>query len=183
MLASDHDGVRPDILVLGKALSGGAYPVSAALADDEIMLTVGRGQHGSTYGGNPVAARVATAALRVLVDEKMVENAAALESVMRREMDALKAKHPSVKEGRAIGLFGMFDIQKDSRGALIAPYNGAHPAMRKLARFFRDEGLFTFMRWSSFSAIPPLSITEEQLCEGFAIVDRGLEITDAVFEG
>ena len=65
MLASDYDGVKPDILVLGKALSGGMYPVSAALADDEVMLTIQRGQHGSTYGGNPVAAKVATAALRV----------------------------------------------------------------------------------------------------------------------
>ena len=65
MLASDHDPARPDILVLGKALSGGLYPASAVLADDEIMLTIGQGQHGSTYGGNPVAARVATAALRV----------------------------------------------------------------------------------------------------------------------
>lgn len=65
MLASDYDGVRPDILVLGKALSGGLYPVSAVLANDEVMLTVGRGQHGSTYGGNPVAAKVATAALQV----------------------------------------------------------------------------------------------------------------------
>jgi ornithine--oxo-acid transaminase len=64
MLASDYDGVKPDILVLGKALSGGMYPVSAALADNEVMLTIGRGQHGSTYGGNPVAAKVATAALK-----------------------------------------------------------------------------------------------------------------------
>lgn len=65
MLASDYDGIRPDVLVLGKALSGGLYPASAVLANDEVMLTVGRGQHGSTYGGNPVAAKVATAALQV----------------------------------------------------------------------------------------------------------------------
>lgn len=68
MLACDWEGVRPDILVLGKALSGGLYPVSAVLSDDEVMLTIGRGQHGSTYGGNPLAARVASAAIKVRAD-------------------------------------------------------------------------------------------------------------------
>ncbi len=75
MLACDWEGVKPDILVLGKALSGGMYPVSAVLARDEIMLTIGRGQHGSTYGGNPIAARVGIAALQVLQEEKLAENA------------------------------------------------------------------------------------------------------------
>jgi taurine--2-oxoglutarate transaminase len=77
----------------------------------------------------------------------------------------------------------MMDVQKNSRGDLIAPYNGSHPAMGKLAKFFEQEGLFTFVRWSSFTCNPPLTITEEQLMEGFAIVDRGLEITDEAFEG
>ena len=75
MLACDWDNVKPDILVLGKALSGGMYPVSAVLARDEIMLTIGRGEHGSTYGGNPIAARVGMAALQVLQDERLAENA------------------------------------------------------------------------------------------------------------
>ena len=75
MLACDWDNVKPDILVLGKALSGGMYPVSAVLARDEIMLTIRRGEHGSTYGGNPIAARVGVAALKVLRDEKLAENA------------------------------------------------------------------------------------------------------------
>ena len=146
---------------------------------------------GLTYNSHPLAMACAVSVLEVMKDERMVENAAAMEHVMRREMDRLTARHPSIKEARAIGLFGMFDIRKNGTGGaphgrpgeMIAPYNGAHPAMGKLGKFFRDEGLFTFMRWSSFSAIPPLSITEAQLCEGFAIIDRGLEITDAVFEG
>ena len=75
MLACDWDNVKPDILVLGKALSGGMYPVSAVLARDEIMLTIRRGEHGSTYGGNPIAARVGVAALKVLKEEKLAENA------------------------------------------------------------------------------------------------------------
>lgn len=121
--------------------------------------------------------------LRVTVDEKLVENAAQLGAVMRSEMDRLTKKHKSVKEARNLGLFGMFDIQKNSKGELMAPYNGTHPAMTKLAGFFRENGLFTFLRWASFTTNPPLCITEAQLKEGFAIIDKGLEITDAAFEG
>lgn len=180
-----HGDIVPDIVTMAKGLTSsymplGAMGVSAPIA--EFMRShVFAG--GLTYNSHPLALACAIAVLGVMEEEGLVENAARLESVMRREMDRLKAKHRSVKEGRAIGLFGMFDIQKNSRGDLIAPYNGSHPAMGKLGKFFRDEGLFTFMRWSSFSAIPPLTITEEQLCEGFAIVDRGLHITDEAFEG
>jgi taurine--2-oxoglutarate transaminase len=138
---------------------------------------------GLTYNSHNLALATAQAVLQVTLDEKLVENAAAMESVVRSEFASLKARHPSFKEGRVIGLFGMMDIQKNSKGDLIAPYNGAHPAMGKLAAFFKQEGLFTFMRWSSFSAIPPLTITEPQIREAFAIIDRGLAITDEAFEG
>jgi taurine--2-oxoglutarate transaminase len=102
---------------------------------------------------------------------------------MRSEMDRLQAKHPSVKEGRCIGLFGMMDIRKNGRGDFITPYNGSHPAMNRLAKSFRDNGLFTFVRWSSFTCNPPLMITEAELREGFAIIDRALALTDEAFEG
>ena len=102
---------------------------------------------------------------------------------MRDEMDRLTRKHPSVKEGRCIGLFGMIDIQKNASGELIAPYNGTSEPMKKLANFFREEGLFTFLRWASFMCNPPLCITEKQLLEGFEIIDRGLDLTDQAFEG
>ena len=102
---------------------------------------------------------------------------------MRSEMDRLQAKHPSVREGRCIGLFGMMDVQKNSSGERIASYNSNHPAMLKLNQFFRDNGLFTYIRWGSFMCNPPLCITEEQLLECFAIVDKGLDITDQYFEG
>ncbi len=103
--------------------------------------------------------------------------------VPRSEMDRLQAKHRSVREGRCIGLFGMIDIQKNSAGERIAPYNGSHPAMAELGKFFRENGLFTFIRWGSFMCNPPLCITEEQLRLGFEIIDRGLDITDRAFEG
>jgi ornithine--oxo-acid transaminase len=90
MLACDHESVRPDILVLGKALSGGVFPVSAVLCDDEIMLTIKAGEHGSTYGGNPLACRVAMAALAVLKDEKLPENAEAQGKIFRDELKKVK---------------------------------------------------------------------------------------------
>jgi ornithine--oxo-acid transaminase len=102
MLACDHDGVRPDLLVLGKALSGGAYPVSAVLADDGVMLTIGRGQHGSTYGGNPVAARVATAALQVLVEEKLPENAARVGAALRARLGACASPRLASVRGKGL---------------------------------------------------------------------------------
>ena len=117
-----------------------------------------------------------------MLEEKLVENAARLGKVMRSEMDRLQAKHPSVREGRCIGLFGMIDVQKNSKGDRIAPYNGGSPVMAKLNHFFREQGLFTFIRWGSFMCNPPLCITEEQLLECFDIVDRGLDITDQHFE-
>jgi taurine--2-oxoglutarate transaminase len=103
--------------------------------------------------------------------------------VVRAEFERLKAKHPSVHVGRCIGLFGIIDIRKNSNDDPIARYDQSHPAMNELAAFFRKQGLFTFVRWNSFMCNPPLCITEEQLLEGFEIIDRGLAITDAVFEG
>jgi taurine--2-oxoglutarate transaminase len=98
-------------------------------------------------------------------------------------MDALAAKHPSYKSGRCIGLFGMIDVQRNSAGDPAAPYNGSSPAMAELGRFFREQGLFTFVRWGHIMCNPPLTITEEQLAEGFDIIDRGLSLVDEHFEG
>src|SRR6201985_2270027 len=93
MLACDHEDVRPDILVLGKALGGGVLPVSAVLADDEIMLTIRPGEHGSTYGGNPLACKVAMEALQVLKDEKLTENAQELGELFRAELRRLASPY------------------------------------------------------------------------------------------
>ena len=102
MLACDHENVRPDILILGKALSGGMLPVSAVLADDEIMLTIKPGEHGSTYGGNPLACKVAMVALQILKDENMAENASALGELLRAELAALQSKHISIIRGKGL---------------------------------------------------------------------------------
>jgi ornithine--oxo-acid transaminase len=101
-LACDHENVRPDILILGKALSGGAYPVSCVLADNEIMLTIKPGEHGSTYGGNPIAGKVAMAALDVILDEKLVENSNRMGEIFRTEMKTVDSKMIEVVRGKGL---------------------------------------------------------------------------------
>ena len=109
LLACDHEEVRPDVLVLGKALSGGMYPVSAVLADDEVMLGIRPGQHGSTFGGNPLAAHVALAALQVVVDEGLAENARRMGGVLRTGLRALR--HPMIEQVRGLGLLNAIVIR------------------------------------------------------------------------
>ena len=184
MFAFEHGGILPDVVTLAKGLTSSYVPLGCVAMRsriaDHFRDNVFWG--GLTYNSHPFACNVAMAVLDVLEGEGMVANAARLEGVVRAEMDRLQAKHPSMKVGRVIGLFGMIDIQKDARGTPIAPYNGSHPAMTALGRFFLDNGLFTFVRWGSFMCNPPLCITEEELLHGFEIIDRGLEITDAAFE-
>ena len=115
-------------------------------------------------------------------EEGLLAHTIKMGTVMRGEMDRLIAKHPSLREGRQIGLFGMMDVQKNSKGDLLVPYNSTHPAMNEFGQYLRKEGLFTFLRWSSFMCNPPLCISEDQLKESFEIIDRALDITDRYFE-
>lgn len=185
LYAFEHGDIVPDMVTMAKGLTSSYVPLGAVGVNDEIAEFFRKNTFwgGLTYNSHPFALATAEAVLEVLVGEGMIDNAARLEKSMRREMDRLTAKHPSLKEGRCIGLFGMLDVQKNAQGELIAPYNGSHPAMGKLAKFLDDQGLFTFIRWSSIACNPPLCITEEQLGEGFAIIDRALQITDEAFEG
>lgn len=185
LFAFEHGGIVPDIVTMAKGLTSSYFPVGAMGVSDRIAAhfqdEVFWG--GLTYNSHAFGLATASAVIDVLIEEGMVENSAAMGAVMRREMDRLTDEHPSVKVGRNIGLFGMIDLQRDSRGTPIAGYNENHPAMTDLNAFFRKNGLFTFIRWGSFMCNPPLCITEEQLLEAFDIVDRALQITDAVFEG
>jgi taurine--2-oxoglutarate transaminase len=185
MMAFEHFDVVPDIVTMAKGLTSSYFPLGAMGVTDAIHEHFQKNTFwgGLTYNSHPVGLATAEAVIRVMLDEKMIENAAKQGALMRTEMDRLQKKHPSFGEGRCIGLFGMIDLRKNSKGELLAPYNGSHPAMGKLAQFFRKEGLFTFVRWSNFTCNPPLCITAEQLKEGFAIIDRGLAITDEAFEG
>jgi ornithine--oxo-acid transaminase len=116
MLASDHEGVKPDILILGKALSGGVIPISAVLARDEIMLTIQPGQHGSTFGGNPLAGKVAMAALEVLREEKLSENAEDLGNYFRSELSDISEKYSIVSTVRGMGLLNAIVIKQTDSG-------------------------------------------------------------------
>ena len=151
LLACDHEGVRPDVLILGKAISGGMYPVSAVLADDSVMLTIQPGEHGSTFGGNPVAAKVAIAALDVVKDEKLAENAERLGKIFRDEFRSIDSE--MISEVRGKGLLNAVVIKpKDGKTAwdvcVAMKEHGvlAKPTHGDIIRF-----------------APPLVITEEQL--------------------
>ncbi len=183
--AFEHGGIVPDIVTLAKGLTSSYLPLGAVGLSDPVAEHFRDHVYwgGLTYNAHPVCLAAALAVIEVMEEEGLVERAAALEPVMRQHMDHLAERHPSVREGRCIGLFGMIDLQRNAEGEPLAPYNGTHPAMQRLARFFLEEGLFTFVRWSSFMCNPPLVITEDELAQGFAIIDRGLAITDEAFEG
>ena len=163
MLACDHEGVRPDVLILGKAISGGLMPVSCVLADDEIMLTIKPGEHGSTYGGNPIAATVSMAALQVIKDEKLEENAERLGKIFRERMKAIKSDMVELVRGKGL-----------LNAVVITPKNGktAWDVCLKL----RDNGLLakpTHEHIIRFA--PPLVINEEQLIEAIGIIEKTLK--------
>ncbi len=160
MLACDHEGVKPDILVLGKALSGGVMPVSAVLASNEIILTIKPGEHGSTYGGNPLACAVAMEALQVLKDEKLAENAEALGIIFRAEMNKLKADTDVITEVRGKGLFNAIVI-KEKNGKTAWDVCLQFAAAGLLAKPTHGD----IIRFA-----PPLVITKEQLMECVTII-------------
>ncbi len=185
LFAFEHGDIVPDILTMAKGLTSSYAPLGAMAVSDPIAAHFQDNVFwgGLTYNSHCLGLATALACIEVMEDEGMVENAARLGAVMRSEMDRLTEKHPSCKVGRNIGLFGMIDVQKNSAGEPMAPFNGTSPAMAELSRFFWDEGLFTFVRWGSFMCNPPLCITEDELLAGFEIIDRGLDVTDRYFEG
>ncbi|MCK5068322.1 MAG: ornithine--oxo-acid transaminase [Bacteroidales bacterium] len=163
LLACDHEEVRPDILILGKALSGGVYPVSAVLADDDIMLCIRPGEHGSTYGGNPVAAKVAIAALEVIREEKLSERAEDLGEKFRAELR--KIDSPMVELVRGKGLLNAI---------VIKPTNGK--TAWDVCVALKENGLLakpTHEHIIRFA--PPLVITEEQLMECAEIIGKTIK--------
>jgi ornithine--oxo-acid transaminase len=160
MLACDHENVRPDILILGKAISGGMYPVSCVLADDEIMMTIKPGEHGSTYGGNPIAGKVAMAAIDVILDEELVENSNKMGEIFRREMLSIDSKMIELVRGKGL-----------LNAVAIKPTNGKSAWDVCLA--LKENGLIakpTHEHIIRFT--PPLVITEEQLMEAIEIIKK-----------
>jgi len=157
--------VKPDILILGKAISGGVYPVSAVLANNEIMNVIKPGQHGSTFGGNPVAAAVAIAALEVIKDENLAANADRLGNILRQGLNDIAAKNPLIELVRGKGLLNAIVINSDEESDLA--WN--------ICLRFRDYGLLAKpTHGNKIRFAPPLVITEEQIKECLAIIEKAL---------
>jgi len=164
LLACDHEGVRPDILILGKALSGGVFPVSAVLADDEIMLTIKPGEHGSTFGGNPLAAKVAIAALEVVKNEKLAENAERLGKIFRDEFRSIESEMIELVRGKGL-----------LNAVVIRPKNGKEAWNVCLA--MKDNGVIAKPTHGHIIRFaPPLVITEKQLREAIGLIKEAFKL-------
>jgi ornithine--oxo-acid transaminase len=163
MLASDHEGVRPDVLILGKALSGGVFPISLVLADDEIMLVIKPGEHGSTFGGNPLASVVVVAALQVIKDEKLAENAERLGIVFRNRMNAFMKKSSMIKLVRGKGLLN----------AIVINDTPESDTAWNICVKFAENGLLAKPTHGNIIRLaPPLVITEEQIHECCDVIEK-----------
>ena len=164
MLACDHEQVRPDILILGKALSGGVLPVSAVLADDDIMMNIKPGEHGSTYGGNPLACAVAITSLKVLKEERMAENAEAMGQLLRSELAKLQS--PFITTIRGKGLLN----------AIVIKHNNPE-ASRDFCLSLKDNGLLAKpTHGDKIRFAPPLMINKGQILEAVDIIQKSLSI-------
>ena len=166
LLAVHHENVQPDILILGKAISGGVYPVSAVLANNEIMNVIKPGQHGSTFGGNPVAAAVAIAALEVVKDEKLAENAERLGIILRKGLNEIAERNDLITLVRGKGLLNAIVINCDEESDLAW----------EICLKFRDNGLLAKpTHGNKIRLAPPLVITEDQIKECLEIIEKSLK--------
>ena len=177
----DHWKVEPDLISMAKGLTSayvqlGAVGMRRQIAD-HFAKNVFYG--GLTYNSHPLACAAALATIAVYEEDNLIEHARDMGVVMRGLLEELKARHPSVGATRNIGLFGIVELVRN-RETLepLAPFNGSSPEMQALGKYFRQEGLYTFVRWNTFFTNPPLCITEAEMREAFAIIDKSLEITD-----
>src|SRR5882757_765877 len=179
--AVDHWKVVPDLLTMAKGLTSSYLPLGARGMIHQIA------QHfqdkvfygGLTYNSHPMGCAAALATIRVYEEDGLLDNAKKMGAIMKALGEDLQAKHPSVGAVRSIGLFGIVELVRSRKTRQpLAPFNGTSDEMAALGRFFREQGLYTFVRWNTFFTNPPLCINEQQLREAFEIIDRGLEIMD-----
>jgi taurine--2-oxoglutarate transaminase len=179
--AVDHWKVVPDLICMAKGLTSSYIPLGAVgmrrhIAqhfDDKVFYG------GLTYNSHPMGCATALATIGVYDDDNLIENARKIGAIMKTLGAELQAKHPSVGAVRSIGLFGVVELIRDRKSRqAMAPFNGTSEEMSALGKFFRENGLYTFVRWNTFFTNPPLCINDQQMREAFAIIDKGLEITD-----
>ena len=179
--AVDNWGVVPDLITMAKGLTSSYLPLGAvgmrrSVAEafrDKVFFG------GLTYNSHPMGCAAALATIAVYEEDGLIERAARMGEVMRGHHQRLMAKHPSVGAVRNIGMFGMIDVVRSrSPYEPIAPYNGTSDEMKAIAKFIRDNGMYTMFRWNGIHTNPPLTISEDELAEGFAIIDEALDISD-----
>jgi taurine---2-oxoglutarate transaminase len=181
--AVEHWDVVPDIISMAKGLTSAYAPLGAVAMKPEIAAAFNEHafESGLTYTSHPVSLAAAVANINVIKEDKLVEHAAGMGPVLKGMMTDLGEAHPSVGEVRSIGMFGIIELVKDRKSREpMAPWNGSSPEMSALKKYCLDNGLFVYTHWHTVLIIPPLIMTEEQLKEGFEILDRALEITDKV---
>jgi len=179
--AVDHWNVVPDLMTMAKGLTSAYIPLGAVGMRRGIADQFkDRGfSSGLTYGSHAVGCAAALATLAVYEEDGLIEHARCMGDVMQRRLTDLLARHPSAGAARSIGLFGIVELIRDrATREPMAPFAGSSPEMAALGKFFRQEGLYTLVRWHTFFTNPPLSITEAELDEGFSIIDRALDVVD-----
>jgi taurine--2-oxoglutarate transaminase len=184
--AVDNWNVIPDLMTMAKGLTSAYAPLGAVAMRDKIAQffddKVFYG--GLTYNSHPISLAAAIATINVMKEDRIVENAKKMGAVLRKHLNDLGENHPSIGEVRSIGLFSAIEIVRDRETREpMAPYNGNSPEMMQIKDFLLKNGLFTFIHWNVILVNPPLIINENQLDEGFNIIDRALEISDAAVSG
>jgi taurine---2-oxoglutarate transaminase len=179
--AIDHWNVVPDLITMAKGLTSAYVQLGAVGMRQKIADTFQDRPFpgGLTYGSHPVACAAALATIAVYEEDGLIDRARRLGVVMAERLADLAARHPSVGAVRSLGLFGVVELIRNPKTREpLAPFAGTSPEMAALSTFFREQGLYTFLRWNYFFTNPPLTTTEAELQEGFEIIDRGLAITD-----
>ncbi|HET7145490.1 MAG TPA: aminotransferase class III-fold pyridoxal phosphate-dependent enzyme [Anaerolineales bacterium] len=179
--AIEHWDVVPDIITMAKGLTSAYAPLGAVAMKPEIAAAFDEHafESGLTYTSHPISLAAAVANINVIKEDKIVEHAAGMGTVLRRMLTDLGEAHPSIGEVRNIGLFGIIELVKDRKTKEpMAPWNGTAPEMIALRKYCIDHGLFLYTHWHTVLIIPPLIISEEQLKEGMDVLDKALEITD-----
>ncbi len=180
--AVDHWNVVPDMITMAKGITSGYAPLGAVAMKQEIADAYRDRpyQGGLTFNGHPLSLAAAIANIRVMQSDHLIEKAAQTGQVMQEMLAELVERHPSVGEVRSIGLFGAIELVRDrATREPMAPFNGSSVEMEALKKYLLDKGVFLYTHWNNILLLPPLIITPEQLAEGFAVIDKALELTDA----
>jgi taurine--2-oxoglutarate transaminase len=180
--AVDHWNVSPDLITMAKGLTSGYAPLGAVAMHSELadFFNDRVYQGGLTYNAHPISLAAAIANINVLKEDGLIERAQSMGKVLHRLLADLGEKHPSVGDARSIGLFGVLELVRDRETKEpLAPFNGASPEMNAIKKFILDQGLFVYTHWHSILIVPPLIISEDQLRDGFSVLDQALDIADA----